>query len=157
MNRRALSLAAVATLLIGALGAAPVQAGGGPVRTSDSYTDTFFDDFIFDLCGIETMTTLTERWSQIEYPNGLSILHVNRKFVPADPRIPIERGIGTSITRPDGSRLVLGMPIELTSQATGKVLLRDIGLVEFDPDGNVVRMVGPHPSLKLTEKEMYCP
>ena len=38
-------------------------AGGKPVITKGGGTETFADDFILDLCGIETETTLTEKWT----------------------------------------------------------------------------------------------
>jgi hypothetical protein len=156
MNRRSISMAITAALVLGALTVAPAQAGG-VVRTSDSYTVTFFDDYIFELCGIETETTLTERFTLLEFANGWSTLTVRRTFVPADKRIPIEKGQGTSINRADGSRIVLGTPIHLISQVTGKTILKDTGLVEFDPEGNVVRMIGPHPSLTADLADYYCP
>jgi hypothetical protein len=159
MNRRAITLAIVATLLVGAFGAGSVQADGGgkPVRTSDSYTVTFIDDFILETCGIETETTLTESWTLLEYPNGKTALKVKRIFVPADPRIPIEKGHGMTITKPDGSRIVIGVPLHLISQITGRTLIKDRGLVKFDPDGKVVRVVGPHPSLGIDLTPYYCP
>jgi hypothetical protein len=40
---------------------------------------------------------------------------------------------------------------------TGKTILKDTGLVEFDPEGNVVRMIGPHPSLTADLADYYCP
>ena len=34
-----------------------------PERETDSYTDRFHGDFILDMCGIDTWTTVTERWT----------------------------------------------------------------------------------------------
>ncbi|MBA2374159.1 MAG: hypothetical protein H0V74_08175 [Chloroflexi bacterium] len=100
-----------------------------------------------DLCGIETFTTVTERWSLKEYADGSAKLHVNRTFVPDDPRIPIEKGAGTTFIAPDGTRRVVGKPIHLISQIGGGVLILDAGRVDFDPSGEVIAMRGPHPSL----------
>jgi hypothetical protein len=107
-----LTLALAGSLALGLVAVGPV-AGGGPTRVSDAYTETFFDDFILDLCGIETMTTVTERWTLKEFADGSSILHVTRTFVPEDPRLPIEKGAGTAFTTPDGTRTVVGLPLLL--------------------------------------------
>ena len=156
MNRRTLTLATVAALVVGAVGASVVQARG-PVQTRDSYTETFHDDFIFDLCGIDTMTTLTERWTFKEFPDGSATFHATRTFTPADQRIPIEKGAGTSFIAPDGSRRVVGKPIQLISQNGGGVRILDAGWVEFDAAGDVRDMRGPHPFVGADEAEYYCP
>ena len=58
-----------------------------PIRT----TDRFHDDFILDMCGIDTWTTVTERWTLKTWPDGSQTFHTRRTFVPDDVRIPIEK------------------------------------------------------------------
>jgi hypothetical protein len=131
----------------------------GPARRGwrpDTYTDRFFDDFIFELCGIETFTTLTERWTFKEFADGSVTLHVVRTFVPDDPGIPIEKGAGTSFIAPDGTRRVVGKPIQLIG-SDGGVRILDAGWIELDEQGNVLAMRGPHPSYGIDLTPYYCP
>jgi hypothetical protein len=144
----------MAALMVAGTGTA-VAAGGAPVVTQGGGTETFADDFILDLCGIETETTLTERWTLKEFPDGSETLQVTRTFVSADPRIPIEKGAGTAFTAPDGSRRVVGTPLHLIGPHGVRIL--DAGQVVFGPDGEIVSMRGPHPSLDTDPAEYYCP
>ena len=98
MNRRALARSIITALVLGVIGTGTATAGG-PTRHGDAYTDTFVDDFIFDLCGIATMTTVTERFSVKTFADGSQIVHANREFVPADVRIPIEVGAADVLLR----------------------------------------------------------
>jgi hypothetical protein len=148
-----------AVVLVAALagGAGPAAAaGGGPTVTSGGGTETFFDDFILDLCGIATETTITERWTRKQFPDGSETLQVVRTFVPADLRVPIEKGAGTSFIAPDGSRRVVGKPLQLIGRQGG-VQVVDAGWVLFDPEGNLVEVRGPHPSLSADLADLYCP
>lgn len=155
MNGRAFTLSLAGALIVGAATAGAVQAGG-PTRDGGSFTERFFDDFIFDLCGIETFTTWTQHWSSKVFKDGSEVVHVNRKFVSDDPRLPIEKGAATSFIAPDGTRRVVGKPIQLIGPKGG-VRILDAGWVEFDPLGNVVDMRGPHPSLDVDLALYYCP
>lgn len=128
-----------------------------PERESDAYTDRFHDDFIADLCGIDTYTTVTERWVLTTWANGSQTLQVTRTFVPEDPRIPLEKGAGIAFFSPDGSVSVVGKPIQLFRTDGHGVWLLDAGRVMFDPDGNLVDVRGPHPSLDVDLAEYYCP
>lgn len=151
MTRRALLLAATTALTL-SLAAGAVSAAA-PTRESDAYTESFFDDFILDLCGIETDTTVTERWTFKEFADGSATLHVVRTFVPDDPRIPVERGAGTSFFAPDGTQRVVGMPIQLLDR-NGGVMILDAGWIEF---GDEITVRGPHPSLEVDLAGFYCP
>ena len=132
-----------------AAAAAPVvERGGGQ--------ETFFDDFIHDLCGIDTLTTLTERWTRKTFADGSETLQVVRTFVSEDPRLPVEKGAGTAFTAPDGSRRVVGTPIHLIGPNGGTRLL-DAGQVWFDVNGDVADVRGPHPSLDADLATYYCP
>ena len=146
---------ALAAAALVVLPAAPASAGR-PVIERASYTDRFEDDLILDLCGIETWTTVTERWSSKKFPDGSEIFHVVRTFVPDDPRIPIEKGAATSFFAPDGSRTTVGTPIHLMDQSGGTMLI-DAGRVLFDSDGNLASVNGPHPALDADLAEYYCP
>lgn len=156
MNRRAATLSVTLAIVLAALSASAVQAGG-PIRDGDSYTVTFYDDFIFELCGIDTFTTLTERWTFKEFADGSAIFHVTRTFVPDDPRIPIEKGAGSSLIAADGSRVVVGRPT-LLFDPDGGVRLIDAGRAVFDEFGEVVSISGHGVSLVVDDlAPYYCP
>ncbi len=152
MNRRTMFLAVVVALVTGALAAGPAAAGG-PTRDGGRFTEVFFDDFIFDICGIETDTTLTQVWSVKTFPDGSEIVHVTRTFVSDDSRLPIEKAGGTTFIAPDGTRTVVGTPLLLIGPAGG-VRIIDAGLVEF---GDELTVRGPHPSLGIDLAPYYCP
>ncbi len=153
MTRRALSLSLAMALALSAISAGAALAAP-PTRTSDAYTDRFFDDFMYDLCGIETFTTLSERWTRTVFSDGSETLHVVRTFVPDDRRLPIEKAAGTSFFAPDGTQRVVGKPIHLISQQGGGVLLLDAGWIELGEEGTVR---GPHPSIDADLADFYCP
>jgi hypothetical protein len=144
----------VFALVMGA--AAPVAgaAGGKPVIERGSFVDVFEDDFIFDLCGIETTTTLTQRFEVKTFPDGSQQVHVTRTFVSDDPRLPIEKGAGTTFIDANGVRTVVGTPIHLIGPNGGTRLI-DAGLVTF---GDELEVRGPHPSLFVPDlAPYYCP
>ena len=143
----AVAIASLAAGAGGALAAKPVSEHSGQVR------DTFFDDFIYDLCGIETMTTVTERWTLTTYADGSQRFTNSRKFVPADVRIPIEYGAAMSTWDANGVQTVHGSPIRLQRRGEGIILL-DAGFVTLSDDPTVH---GPHPSLDLDLASLYCP
>lgn len=135
-----------------ALQAGPAAAAG-PTIERGRFVERAFDEFIFELCGIETYTTLRQVFSVKRFPNGSEQVHVVRTFVSEDPRLPIERAAGTTFVSPDGTRTVIGKPIQLIGP-DGGVRILDAGLVEFG-DELVVR--GPHPSIDADLAEYYCP
>jgi hypothetical protein len=151
---RVVTVVVAGVVLVG--GTSAPAAAGGPTITKGGGTETFFDDFLFDLCGIPTETTLTEKWTHKQFADGSETLQVVRTFVPADSPFPIEKAAGTSFTAPDGSRRVVGKPIQLIDRPGG-VRLLDAGWVLFDPEGNIVEMRGPHPFLSADLVEAYCP
>lgn len=126
------------------------------VTERGSFVETSDDEFIFELCGIRTRTTWTQHWSSTVYADGSEVVHVVRSFVSDDPRLPVERGAGTTFIAPDGTRRVVGKPIHLIGP-DGGVRLLDAGWVEFDPDGNLSDVRGPHSSLDADLREHYCP
>lgn len=136
-----------------ASGAPAVLAGQPDIVHSGRTTDTFFDHFIFDVCGIETMTTVTERWTLTTYADGSQRFQVSRVFVPADRRIPIEYGAGMSTWDPNGVQTVHGSPIRLQRRGEG-ITVVDAGLIVLSDDPTVH---GPHPSLDLDLADLYCP
>ena len=90
------------------------------------------------------------------YADGSEVVHVVRTFVSEDPRLPVEKGAGTTFIAPDGTRRVVGKPIHLIGP-DGGVRLLDAGWVEFDPDGNISDVRGPHSSLDVDLRDYYCP
>jgi hypothetical protein len=76
--------------------------------------------------------------------------------VSADPRIPIEKGAGTTHRDADGVETVTGTPIHLIGGAGRHgTVLRDAGRVTF---ANELDIRGPHPSLAAPSlAPYYCP
>ncbi len=148
------------TLIAGTLAVVTLAAGAGgalaakPVSEhSGQFRETFFDDFIHEMCGIETMTTVTERWTLTTYADGSQRFTNSRKFVPDDARIPIEYGAAMSTWDAHGVQTVHGAPIRLQYRGGGIVLL-DAGFVTLSDDPTVH---GPHPSLEMDLVDLYCP
>jgi hypothetical protein len=136
-----------------AAGATAVLGAKLATERSGRVVDTFPDDFILELCGIETMTTVTEHWTLTTYEDGSQRLRTSRMFVSDDPRLPIEQGAGMSYWDADGVQTVHGSPIRLRRPGQGIILL-DAGRVVFS-DPPVIR--GPHPSLAMDLADAYCP
>jgi len=153
--RRFATYATLAAAALVGLTSAPAAADRSDIER-DSYVDRFEDDLFLDLCGIETWTTVTERWSLKQFPDGSEIFHVVRTYVPDDPRLPIEKGAGTSFFAPDGSKTTVGKPIHLIGPDGGTTLL-DAGRAVFNAEGDVISVNGPHPSLDADLAEYYCP
>ena len=134
--------------------ATPAHAGGGrPAIERHTNTETFADDLILELCGVSTLTTLTERVTITDFPDGSSRLHLTRTYVSEDPRIPVEKGAGSSFTAPDGTRRVVGTPIHLIG-SHGTIVI-DAGSVTFGPDGQVIAEDGRHPTLEADGLAQY--
>jgi hypothetical protein len=126
---------------------------GKPLTQRGGFLETFDDDFILQLCGIHTTTTLTERFVSHTYADGSTKDHIVRTYVSADPRIPIEKGAATTFTNARGVQTVKGTPVHLIGQH-GTVLI-DAGQVTF---GSELRIRGPHPSLFIADlAPYYCP
>jgi hypothetical protein len=153
MSRTVRSLVAGAL----ALGLLVAATGGAlaaqPETIHGSNRETFEDDLFLDLCGISTLTTVTEHWTLTRYADGSERFRASRRFVPADPRLPIEYGAGMAFFAADGTQTVLGSPIRLRTQGGG-VFLLDAGKVVFTLDPTIH---GPHPSLALDLADLYCP
>jgi hypothetical protein len=143
----ALAVAGTAAGATAVLGARPETERSGRV------VETFADDFILELCGIETLTTVTEHWTLTTYADGSQRFRDSRTFVSDDPRLPIEQGAGMSYWDANGVQTVHGSPIRLRRPGEGIILL-DAGRVVFS-DPPVIR--GPHPSLGMDLADVYCP
>ncbi len=153
--RRAGVTAALAVIAAApAATAAPERGHGGkPTVEHEAIQETFFDDFIFDLCGVATNTTLTQRVTVKTYPDGYQTVHVVSEFVPDDPRIASERNAFTDVIETDGTLTTKGLAIRLYRKGEGTII-RDAGWVRFLEDGLVVR--GPHPFLETDPADVYC-
>ena len=143
-----LTLGGVAASATGVLAAQP------EIEHSGRYTDTFFDEFIFDLCGIETMTTVTERWTSTHYADGSRA--VRRSAARSCPRTGASRSNAAPACRSgtsNGVQTVHGSPIRLQRRGEGIILL-DAGFITLSDDPTVH---GPHPFLDADLVEAYCP
>jgi hypothetical protein len=150
-HRSVLALALAGSALIGGAGTAMAA---GPTIEQGTTHETYFDDFIHDLCGISTMTTVTEHWTLKTFPDGSQQFHTTRTFVPDDPRIPIEKGAGMGFFTPEGVKTVVGKPLQLFDQSGGGVLILDAGRVTF---GDAIDARGHHPTLDMDPADLYCP
>ena len=155
MTRYARHAALMATAFL-VLPAAPAVAEG-PVIERASYVERFEDEYILDLCGIETWTTVTERWSSKKFPDGSEIFHVVRTFVPDDPRFPVEKGAATSFFAADGSRTTVGKPLQLFDPEGGGTLLMGAGRAIFDANGDLIAATGQRAALDADLADYYCP
>jgi hypothetical protein len=149
-------LTAIAALAIGIVAVSAVHAGasgGKPTHEQGRTVETFADTFLYDLCGIDTTTTMTQHFEVTTFPDGSRLVHETRTFVSADPRVPMEKGAGTSHWTAGGIQTVTGTPIHLISDH-GTVLI-DAGRVTFADELSVR---GPHPSLFVPSlAPYYCP
>jgi hypothetical protein len=152
VTRWAVGAAAMLGMVFGTAPAADA-AHGTPTHERGRSVETFADDFLHDLCGINVTTTLTQHFQTTTFPDGSQLVHVTRTFVSSDPRVPIEKGAGTSRYDADGTQTVTGTPIHLISDH-GTVLI-DAGRVTFADELDVR---GPHPSLFVPSlAPYYCP
>ena len=148
------AMAAIAAAALAAVAAGPaVAAGGKPVMERETFEVTYFDDFIFDLCGVETMTTQTQTTTIKTFPDGSVTEHINVEYVPDDPSIASERYGRTNFFAPDGTQTIVGLAIRLYRKGEGTII-RDAGWVRVEEDGLVIR--GPHPFLETDPAEVYC-
>lgn len=157
MKVRGFAAIAVALIGVGAVTVPAQAAGGKPVIRSGVFVDTFDDDYIFELCGIETTTTETQRWQVKTFPDGSQQVHVVRTYVTADPRIPMEKGAATAVYDAAGNRTVVGTPIHLMGPR-GTVVL-DAGRATLDVEENLLDVRGPHPIAQAGDDlaQFYCP
>lgn len=96
--------------------------GGKPAVEREVIEDTFFDEFILDICGVETNTTLTQRITTTTFPDGSQTVHVVAEFVPDDRRIASERDAFTDVVAPDGTLTTKGLAIRLCRQGEGTII-----------------------------------
>jgi hypothetical protein len=142
--------------LLAAIASPPASAadGGQPVVERDVIHETFFDDFILEICGVETDTTQTQRTTIKTFPDGSQTVHRIAEWVPDDPSIANERWGRTDRIAPDGTLTIVGLAVRLYRQGEGTII-RDAGWVRVLEDGQVVR--GPHPYLGSTDPaDVYC-
>lgn len=153
MSRIARLIAIGGVALSTLMATAPALAAKPETVHSGKYTDTFFDDFILELCGIETMTTVTEHWTLTTYADGSQRFTNGRKFVPLSTELTwIEYGAGMSTWDANGVQTVHGSPLRIQRRGEGMILL-DAGYVTLTDDPTIH---GPHPSLEMDLADVYC-
>jgi hypothetical protein len=87
------------------------------------------------------------------FPDGSQQVHVTRTDVSEDPRLPLEKGAGTTFIDANGARTVIDTPIHLIGPDGGTRLI-DAGVVTFGTSS----MSGVHPSLFVPDlAPYYCP
>jgi hypothetical protein len=154
MTTLAITAAALATTAAAASASGDAaRHGGAPDVEREVSEETYFDEFIFDLCGIATQTTETQRLTIKTYPDGYETVHVNAQWVPDDPRIASERYARTDIFELDGSLTIKGLGVRLYRKGEGTTIVA-AGWVNFSEDGVVGR--GPHDFLDMDPADLYC-
>jgi hypothetical protein len=130
LTTRKLTGPVAAMTVLAAIAAAPAMAGGGgePTVEREVIHETFFDDYIFDICGVETDTTHTQRTTIKTFPDGSETVHRIAEWVPDDPGIASERWGRTTGSRPTARSRLSGSP----SGSTG----REKGRSSATPDGS---------------------
>ncbi len=148
-------LTIVGTLALGglAIGTPGVPAAPPEHERSGRFVDTFADEFILDLCGIETMTTVTGPWTLTTYADGSQRFQTSRKYVSADPRLPIEYGAGMASFDVNGVQTVNGSALRLRRPGEGIILLA-AGHAIFSDDPTIR---GPYPFPEIDLVDFYCP
>ncbi len=138
---------------------APGAADARGAPTIDRWVDKFVldpDPLFVELCSIETSTEVIERYTVKEFADGTVHVHTVRTYVPDDRSLPVEHDAATAFIRPDGTRTIVGAPIQLRYRDGRRVFL-DAGPVTFGPDDLLVTVRGPHPSLTEDLADQYCP
>jgi hypothetical protein len=114
------------------------------------------DQFFIDLCGIVTNTTVKEVDILKTWPDGSQTFHVERSFIPEDPRLPVEKGAATAYFAPDGTMLrVVGKPIQLIGPHGGVRAIDAGQTVLGDPD-----VLHGHHDIGIDNEDLapfYCP
>lgn len=160
MGRRIAVVLAGVVVVLPVATSMPAHAGGTVVEHAH-YTDYIApDDFFVDLCGIVTNTTVIETDTLQTFADGSQIFHTERTFIPDDPRLPIEKGAGssfwTSFDAPEPTKIV-GKPIQLFEPGGG-VRALDAGIVMIgDPN---VSHGHSDVGIDLTDEQLaafYCP
>jgi hypothetical protein len=125
-SRPVLSVLAV-TCVSGLAAAGPsVALAAGPVIVHSQVREVVSPDgFFIDVCGVSTSTTIKEDDTLKTWPDGSQTFHTDRSFIPADLRLPVERGAETSYFAPgtDIPYRIVGKPIQLISRGGGVLAL----------------------------------
>jgi hypothetical protein len=143
----------VAAIAVLAAIASPPAMAAGPTVEREVIHETFFDEFILEVCGVETDTTKTERLVIKRFPDGSETVHVVVEYVPDDPSIATERYARTEIYGVDGSITIKGLGVRLYRKGEGTII-RAAGWVRFDEDGVIGH--GPHDFLETDPADVYC-
>jgi hypothetical protein len=154
MTRRlAAPVAAIAVLI--AIASAPAMAAGGgkPIVKHEVIHETFFDEYLFEICGVESDTTQTQRTTTKTFADGSQTIHHVAEWVPHDPSLASERWGRTDRIAPDGTHTIVGLAVRVYRQGEGTII-RDAGWIRFFEDGLVVR--GPHPFFVTDPADVYC-
>jgi len=153
LTRTALAAAALAFTLVAPDALAASGHGGKPTVEREVVEETYFDDFIYDLCGVETNTTLTQRITIKTFPDGTETVHSVSLYVPDDPSIASERNARTDIFAPDGTYTIKGLGIRLFT-ADDRVIVVGAGWLRVTDDGMEIR--GPDRYFESDPVDLYC-
>ena len=137
MRRVPLAVGTGLLLTLQLLPALPAHAAGPTIDSSQKYSFVLSPDRFFKkLCGITTNTTVIEMDTLKTWSDGTQSFHVERTFIPDDPRLPIEKGAGTSYFAADHKTLLRidGKPIQLIWPDGGATTLDAGILIVGDPN-----------------------
>jgi hypothetical protein len=133
---------------------ANVGQGGKPVVERDAFQQTLSpDEFLLDVCGVETNTTYVQRTTTKTFPDGSQTVQIQASWTPDDPNLASERDVSTRFLDIDGTETIVGLPIRLYRHGEGTII-RDAGWLRVFDDGLLVR--GPHPFLETDPADVYC-
>lgn len=146
--------AAMTAVLLAATSSPAIAAQAGkPTIERQVIQETYFDEFILDVCGVETNTTRTERIVAKTFPDGSERVHTVVTYVSDDPSIASEQYARTDIYGVDGSITVKGLGVRLYRKGEGTIILA-AGWVRFDENGVVGS--GPHDFHDIDPADVYC-
>jgi hypothetical protein len=127
--------------------AAPAGAGGKPITETVTFSETFDDEELTDVCGVEVTTTLDGRLTFFTFPDrpvgpqDLTSVHVSFVARAGDNAVRFhDVGIDMISIMPDGTAILMivgQVPFEFTGAlmidlATGEAILEPVHVVTPD-------------------------
>jgi hypothetical protein len=127
--------------------AAPAGAGGKPITETVTFSETFDDEELTDVCGVEVTTTLDGRLTFFTFPDrpvgpqDLTSVHVSFVARAGDNAVRFhDVGIDMVSIMPDGTAILMivgQVPFEFTGAlmidlATGEAILEPVHVVTPD-------------------------
>ncbi|WP_406831250.1 hypothetical protein ABEG17_00295 [Pedococcus sp. KACC 23699] len=145
------AVAAVGLVAAGALSAQSAAQAVPPDQGSFSITETFTDTEVCASEGFAVDVTQTDaaRFEVFRNADGSTsrvLAHWNYvAAISANGHLINERDRWQAFYYPDGSSVLVGSTVHISGP--GGIVQHDAGRVEFNPDGSIAVIKGPHPQL----------